>query len=68
MKNQEDIESPDALATELCSRAMDGFWKGVKHINQCSSLNVLDGVSGEMDISNYWNDHFYKMLNTNQCI
>ena len=39
----------------------------MKHINQCSSLNtnVIDDVSGEMDISNYWKDHFYKILNAN---
>ena len=29
--------------------------------------NTIDGVSGETDISNYWKDHFYKLLNTNYC-
>ena len=29
--------------------------------------NTIDGASGETDISNYWKDHFYKLLNTNYC-
>ena len=29
--------------------------------------NTIDGVSGETDISNFWKDHFYKLLNTNDC-
>ena len=27
--------------------------------------NTIDGASGETDISNYWKDHFYKLLITN---
>ena len=29
--------------------------------------NTIDRVSGETDISNFWKDHFYKLLNTNDC-
>ena len=29
--------------------------------------NTIDGVSGETDISNFCKDHYYKLLNTNDC-
>ena len=36
-------------------------------MNTCSSINanVIDDVSGEANITAYWKDHFYKILNSN---
>ena len=32
--------------------------------NSNTQANVIDGISGQ---DNYWRDHFYKILNTNDC-
>ena len=32
-----------------------------------TKAHVIDGISGQDNIANYWRDHFYKILNTNDC-
>ena len=29
--------------------------------------NVIDGITGPDSIANYWKEHFYKILNGNDC-
>ena len=35
--------------------------------NSNTQTDVIDGISGEDNMANYWRDHFYKILNTNDC-
>ena len=35
--------------------------------NSTTQANVIDCISGQDNIANYWRDHFYKILNTNDC-
>ena len=37
------------------------------NLNSTTLANVIDGISGQDIIANYWRDHFYKILNTNDC-
>ena len=68
-RNIEDTARADSLAKDLSVGAIDGFWDNVRKLNSGNTFqaNTIDGVSGETDISNYWKDHFCKLLNTNYC-
>ena len=35
--------------------------------NSNTQANVIDDVSGQSNIANYWRDHFYMILNTTDC-
>ena len=67
--NIENIARADSLAKVLCDCAIDCFWDNVRKLNSGDTFqaNTIDGVSGETDISNFWKDHFYKLLDTNTC-
>ena len=43
------------------------FWKEVKKLNSCKSIltNIIDGISGELNIINLWKNHFCNILNAN---
>ena len=68
-RNIEDTARADSLAKDLSDGTIDGFWDNVRKLNYGNSFqaNTIDGVLGETDISNFWKDHFYKLLNTNDC-
>ena len=41
----------------------------VKKLNSCKSIltNIIDGISGESNITNLWINHFCNILNANVC-
>ena len=55
----------DALASDLQNNDYDSFWKDVRKLNSCDSIhsNIIDGVSGESNITNLWRTHFCNILN-----
>ena len=66
-KRNEETARADALARDLYDKDIDEFWSSVRQLNRNSSLlsNCIDGVTGEKNISNYWKEHFYNLLNCN---
>ena len=68
-KRQRETAEADSLARDLSNKDVDHFWKTVHKLNSNSNTqaNVIDGISGQDNIANYWRDHFYKILNTNDC-
>ena len=63
------IARADSLARDLYDKDVDGFWKAVHKMNACNNVqaNVIDGITGQDSIANYWKEHFYKILNANNC-
>ena len=41
------------------------FWKDVKTLNSCKSIqtNIIDGITGESNITNFWKSHVCNILN-----
>ena len=68
-KRQRETAEADSLARDLSNKDVDHFWKTVHKLNSNSTTqaNVIDCISGQDNIANYWRDHFYKILNTNDC-
>ena len=66
-KRNEETARADALARDLYDKDLGEFWSSVRQLNRNSSLlsNCIDGVTGEKNISNYWKEHFYNLLNCN---
>ena len=66
-KRNEETARADALARDLYDKDLDEFLSSVRQLNRNSSLlsNCIDGVTGEKNISNYWKEHFYNLLNCN---
>ena len=66
-KRNEDCARADALARDLYDKDVDEFWSSVRQLNRSSSLlsNCIEGVTGEKTISDYWREHFHKLLNCN---
>ena len=58
-----------ALASDLFSKNIDDFWSSVRRSTQSSTIisNCIDDVSGEVDISNFWKEHFEHILNVGIC-
>ena len=67
VKKQEDTARADSLARDLYDNDVDGFWKAVHKMNSCNNVqaNVIDGITGQENIPDYWKEHFYKILNDN---
>ena len=65
-RNIEDTARADSLAKDLSDGTIDGFWANVEILNS-SIANTIEGFSGETDISEFWKDHFCKLLNANPC-
>ena len=59
----------DAMASDLLNNDQDSFWKKVKKLNSCKSIltNIIDGISGESNITSLWKNHFCNILNANVC-
>ena len=68
-RNIEDTARVDSLAKDLSDDTIDGFWDNVRKLNSgiFFHANTIAGVSSETDISNFWKDPFYKLLNANNC-
>ena len=64
-RNIKDTARADSSAKDLSD--IDGFWDNVRKLNSGNSFQAKTIDSGETDISNFWKDHFYKLLNTNDC-
>ena len=66
-KRNEATARPYALARDLSGKDVDKFWSSVRQLNRSSSLlsNCIEGVTGEKNISDYWKEHFHKLLNCN---
>ena len=62
VRKSEEMIKADALASDY-----DSFWKDVRKLNSCDSIqsNIIDGVSGESNITNLWRTHFCNILNAN---
>ena len=61
VKKQEDTASrADSLALDLYDNDVDGSWKAVHKIYACNNVqaNVIDGITGQDSIANYWKEHF----------
>ena len=45
------------------------FWKTVHKMNSNSTVqaNVIDGITGQDIIADYWRQYFHKILNANDC-
>ena len=66
-KRNEESARADALARDLYDKDVNEFWSSVRQLNRSSSLlsNCIEGVTGEKNISDYWREHFHKLLNCN---
>ena len=55
------------MARDLYDNDVDCFWKAVHKMNSCNNVqaNVIDGITGQENIADYWKEHFYKILNVN---
>ena len=66
-KKAEETARADALAEDLCNKKCDEFWRGMKKLNQSNSVHatIIDNITGDDNISKYWKNHFYTILNSN---
>ena len=69
VRKSEEMIRADAMASDLLNNDQDSFWKEVKKLNSCKSIltNMIDGISGESNITNLWKNHFCNILNANVC-
>ena len=69
VKKQEETVKADALARDLCDKDVDDFWKVVykMNFNNTVQANVIDGITGQNNIADYWKQHFEGILNANDC-
>ena len=68
-RNIEDTARVDSLAKDLSDGTIDYFGAKVKKLNSGNIIQAytIEGFSGESDISEFWKDHFSKLLNANPC-
>ena len=59
-KSYEETARADSLASDFFDKNIDDFWSNVRRSNQNSAIlsNCIDDISGEVDISNFWKEHF----------
>ena len=64
-KANEDILRSESLATKLASRNLVSFWKDVQSFtsNGRRLPQTVEGVSGELEIENFWRDKYSHILN-----
>ena len=57
------------MASNLLNNDYDSFWTDVKKLNSSNAIisNLIDGTSGESNITNLWKKHFCNILNANTC-
>ena len=68
-KSIEETAQADSLASDFFDKNIDDFWSSVRRSTQSSTIlsNCIDDVSGEVDISNFWKEHFERILNGGIC-
>ena len=68
-KKQENTAGADSLARDLYDNDVDSFRKAVQKMNACNNVlaNVIDSITGQENIADYGKEHFYKILNANDC-
>ena len=68
-KSIEETARADSLASDFFDKNIDDFWSNVRRSTQSSTIlsNCIDDVSGEVDISNFWKEHFERILNGGIC-
>ena len=68
-KSIEETARADSLASDFFDENIDDFWFSVRRSTQSSTIlsNCIDDVSGEVDISNLWKEHFELILNGGIC-
>ena len=69
VKRSEEAIRADAMASNLLKNDYDSFWTDVKKLNSSNAIisNLIDGTSGESNITNLWKKHFCNILNANTC-
>ena len=71
VKKIEEMIRADAMASELLNNDQDSFWKEAKKLNSCECksilTNIIDGISGDSNITNLLKNHFCNILNANVC-
>ena len=57
------------MASNPLNNDYDSFWTDVKKLNSSNAIisNLIDGTSGESNITNLWEKHFCNILNANTC-
>ena len=67
VRKSEEMIRADAMASDLLNNDQDSIWKEVKKLNSCKSIptNIIDGISGDSNITNLWKNHFCNILNVN---
>ena len=55
--------------SDFFDKNIDDFWSSVRRSTQSSTIlsNCIDDVTGEVDISNFWKEHFERILNGGIC-
>ena len=69
VKKQKEIAKADALARDLFDKDVESFWKTVYKMNSNNTVqaNVIDGITEQHNIADYWKQHFQRILNANDC-
>ena len=67
VKRSEKAIRADAIASNLLNN--DSFWTDVKKLNSSNSIqsDLIDGASGESNITNSWKNIFCDILTANTC-
>ena len=57
------------MARDLCDKDVDSFWKTVYKMksNNTVQANVIDDITGQDIIADYWKQHFQRIINANDC-
>ena len=68
-KSIEETARTDSLTNDTFNKNIDDFWSNVWRSTQSSTIlsNCIDDISGEVDISNFWKEHFERILNGGIC-
>ena len=65
IKNNEDTLKKDSLARKLLSKNDKEFWKEIRVMNSSNMPlpNVIDGVTGSVNIVDMWKSHYNDLFN-----
>ena len=65
IKYNEDILKKDSLARKLLSKNDKEFWKEIRVMNSSNMPlpNVIDGVTGSVNIVDMWKSHYNDLFN-----
>ena len=63
-KKVQETNRSDALARDLSTNDITGFWKKVKRNNNSVLSNKIDGATGDDAIADKWKCHYKNLLNS----